>query len=335
MNLFNLPRLQVIKIFKYSFIFFAIIVAVTLFIFTFINKQNKLTKGKTTDDTEKSEINYQIEKPYLTSVNSKNGPYNIEAESMLEANGRAKLTKPRMKLMIKQLNLLNLQSNFADIVNSDKYIILYDQVKANIDQQYFFSGNLAEFFFHDSIIKSNTDVKFYTKDYVIESEKGFIGNYKHQISNFFGRINANFVQKDKIINIKSDLFDLYWNKKIGEFIGNVILLNDKTTVTTNKMIAKINPKTNQLEIIYLIGNVKIIDGENEAISEYGEYEVKKEILTLKDNVILNKNGNLIKGSLLHYNFNSKKADIVNTINKDKGRVRAIILPKQPKKIVKP
>ncbi len=81
--------------------------------------------------------------------------------------------------------------------------------------------------------------------------------------------------------------------------------------------------------IVTIGNVIIMDNEQVAKGDYGEYITHDDILNLKGSVVLIKDRDMIKGDHLIYNLKSKNAKVFSD-NKslEKKRVTAILNPKK-------
>lgn len=136
------------------------------------------------------------------------------------------------------------------------------------------------------------------------------------------------------IEIVSDTLVLDQEKKLATFEGNVKAIQGSLNLTADKMIAYyINTKNNKWEIskISAIGNVIIIDNEQKARGDTGEYNATAETLELYGSVILTKDNNVLKGNKLVYNMQNGHSKIfsTNTLNKNvDGRVKAILNPKK-------
>ena len=331
----NKTRSAFFRLTKYSLVFVTIITAFIAIYFIIINQNNKISHKKSPQIEESKEAvlspSLKANSPDLVGLNLENGPYYITADEIQELSGHASFTNPKVKLMLKHIDWLNLVSEKANLTTQDHHLQLFDNVKANLNMQYYFESNQAEIFAQESTIKSDQPSKLYTSEYNVHSTNGFIIDYNDKTAFFHGKIDAN-IKRDKDqsrTNIKSDRLDIFWQKKIGHFIGNVMLTKESTTVKSDKMTAIVNTKTNQLEKILCFGNVNITDKKQTATGLYGEYIVATSILTLKDKVSLKKDGNILTGELLHYNFNFQQADLVGA-SQEQGnkRVKAIIIPKK-------
>jgi lipopolysaccharide transport protein LptA len=323
-----------IKIIKYYLVVVAVIAMLTMGYFTIINQNGKVNKKSQNENDSSKNIGFKVNSPDLMGINFDHGPYFIKSDDMEEIAGQISFVDPTVKMMLKHLDWFNLTAKLADLYTKDNHLELFKNVRANLNNQYFIETEQAEVIAKSSIIKSASYSKIYTGNTTLESDNGFVANYEDQTAFFAGKINTNIENEDhSITNIKSDKFDVFWLKKEGHFLGNVIMLREDTTVKANKMIALINGSSNRLEKIYLYGNIKIINDEQTSTSEYGEYVVATSILTLKDQVKLLKAGNTMSGEVLHYNFKTKKADLIGQKDHSKGagnkRVRAVILPGSP------
>lgn len=322
--------LKISKSIKYFCLITAFITIIVMSYFIFANQNNKIRQDISASDKIENEeaAQVQINSPDLIGRSLEHGPYFIKAEEMQEYSSYLSFIKPVINLMLNHIDWLNVTSNTAKLSRNDNHLELFNDVRANFNKYYYFIGEQAEILKNESLIKSNSYSKIYTDEYNLESDNGFIINYQDQTGFFVGKINANLQRENNssVTNIKSNSLDVYWHKKTGDFIGNVILTKDGTIVKADKMTAIIKKNSNELEKVRAYGNVRISDKENIATGEYGEYIVATEILTLKENVKLYKSNSEFTGELLHYNFKNKKADLVGLSGKNNGRTRAIIIP---------
>ena len=105
------------------------------------------------------------------------------------------------------------------------------------------------------------------------------------------------------------------------------MIQDDTRVESDKMVVAVNKLSNKVEQMYLYGRVKIIGDKQTVTSEYGEYRISTRILVLKNNVKLYKDGNIITGETLHYDFKLRQANLVGDTSKvNNKRVKAVIVP---------
>lgn len=326
--------LKIIKLVKYVCIVVAALAFIIISYYIFLNNNNKIRQdtSKNIATQEEDQVQTQITSPNLTGISLKNGPYYIQAQEMQEHTMYLSFIEPTLTMMLDQLDWLHISSNSAKLTKDDSHLELFDNVQGNLNRHYYFLSNQAEIFRNQSIIRSDNHSKFFTSEYDVESDTGFIMNYKEETAFLHGKINANIqrINDQFKTNIKSNKLDIFWLEKAGHFIGNVILTREKTTVTADKMIAFFKEHDNELDKVLAYGNVTIIDEENNATGEYGEYSAATDTLTLKNNVKLYKNNVEMFGHLLHYNFKTQKANLVgkNTQKKDGARTKVIITPKK-------
>lgn len=326
-------RFRLIKYFSVL----VILVTLSLVLYYIFDNQNKKishNKAASVDNKVKSiaDTSFKATEPDVLGINVDQGPYFIKAKEMQELSGIVSFNLPEAKIMLKHIDWLNIKSKKAKLTLKDNNLQLFEQVKGNLNKTYYFEGQQAEIVPPESIIKSYSDIKLFSKEGVLKSKKGFWLNYESQTAFFHGDIEAHINrEKDNTrVDIKSDKLDVFWQKRKGDFIRNVILTKDGSIVKADKMTAFIGEHSKELEKVYAYGNVRIIDENQEATGEYGEYIVSKSLLILKNNVTLNREGSIVKGELLHYNFEQKKADLVGSPKDDSNsqRVKAIIIPKK-------
>lgn len=323
------------RVIKYSFVSI-ILITLTIVLYYVIDKQNNKishNKSKTIHNKVRSvtETSFKATAPDVTGINIDQGPYFIKAKEMQELSGFVSFVSPQARIMLKHIDWLNLNSKRAKLTLKDNHLQLLEQVRGDLNKVYYFEGEQIEIFPQESVIQSYRHSKIFNQEYNLKSSRGFLLNYQDQTAFLHGNIEAHIkrVKDKKEIDIKSDRLDLFWQKRQGHFLGHVILTREGTIVKADKMTAVIGEKSQQLEKVYAYGNVTIIDQNQQATGEYGEYVVAKSLLILKDNVTLNKEGSLVKGELLNYDFEKKKADLVGgAIKNEKQRVRALIIPKK-------
>ena len=309
-----------------------IIVAVILY-FILANQDivisHKRSQNDEIDKKNTHHLSLKATNPDMIGVSIDHGPYFIQSKEVYEIDKQVMFEAPKIKMMLKHVDWLNLVSKEAKLKVADNHLTLIDGVKANINNEYYLENDLTEILEKEAKIKSAVKTKLFNSEAEIFSDNGFLFDYNNQIIEFFGRVNLDTKKagKDKSINIKSDSLIGYWKNKSGEFIGNVILNKEKTTVTADKMVVLINDKTKQLEKITAIGNVKVTDNMQTCYGDKGEYIIANSTLTLTGKVKLQRAGNEMFGNSLRYDFNNKRADLTAN-NNNKERVKAIIIPKK-------
>lgn len=316
---------------KYFLLTIVFITTLVMSYFVLTNQNNKINKSSEDSDTDN--LKYHVKSPDLIGHSFNEGPFYIKSQEMEERSDLISFKTPIVKFMIKHNDWLNITSESAKLNAIDKILDLYTNVKANVNQEYYLETEEAQLDSQKSIISSDLKATLYDKKTRLTSDNGFKAFYNNSLANFYGKINLDIRNEDNsTTNIKSKMLNVYWDKKIADFIENVIIINEDTIVSTDKMLAYFNLKTNKLEKLELFGNVKIINPKQEATSEYGEYTVANSILTLTKNVKLLKDGNIVTGERLDYHVKNKTATMVSEVQpsnntQKKGRSRAIIIPK--------
>lgn len=317
------------------FLALTVIVIVTVILYLIIVNQDVVISHKRSqnDEVKKKDSHYlslKATNPDLVGANIEHGPYFIQAKEVYEVNEEIMFDKPKVRMMIKHEDWLNLISLKAKLKVSDSYLTMTEEVKANINNEYFLENNSTDIFEKESKIRSQVKTKLFNSETFIISDKGFLLDYASQIIELFGRVNLESKKggKGKSINIKSDKLIGYWQNKTGEFIGNVVLNKEKSTVIADKMTIFLNEKTKQIDKVIANGNVKIKDNLQTCYGDEAIYVVAKSTLLLSGKVKLERAGNEMLGNSLRYNFNNKKADLTSNDNNKKERVKAIIIPKK-------
>ncbi len=293
-------RSKFFRFIKYAFIFIVCVTATVTLYYIIANQNNKISHKKSLpiEAKESAAINMSLkaQSPDLIGISLEHGPYYINAKEMQELSGHVSFIDPKVKLMLKHLDWFNLNSDKATLTTSDQHLQLFNNVRGNLNKQYYFESNQMEIFAQEAIIKSAEFIKVLTSEYNLTSQNGLLIDYNKQTAFFHGKIAAEVkAHKDKsVTNISSDKLEVFWQKKVGNFLGHVTITDNKQTAT----------------------------------GEYGEYNVATSMLTLKDKVKLIKDGNILTGELLHYNLKTQQADLVNTSTNNNQRVRAVIIPKK-------
>ena len=123
------------------------------------------------------------------------------------------------------------------------------------------------------------------------------------------------------INIESNNLNVNTNAKTAEFIGNVILQQNKVKVFSNKLL--ITTQSNEIEQIVFLNNVKFQIGNKIILGDKAEYKKKDNILKIINNVkYINNHDNEIIGDLFTYNFNNKISKLSSDL-KDKSKNRRV------------
>ena len=99
----------------------------------------------------------------------------------------------------------------------------------------------------------------------------------------------------------------YPDKQIAIATGNVIAKNQENTVYADKMISYFQKDASgslEMKEVKIFDNVKIITPQAIATSERGSYLPNAGTLHLFDNVVINQDGNILKGNHAETNLNT-------------------------------
>ena len=130
------------------------------------------------------------------------------------------------------------------------------------------------------------------------------------------------------INITSDKMEVYEDKKVIIFTGNVEATQRDVKIWADKLYVYYNAtKEGKKEVnkIVGIGNVKIIKGKVwKAFSGKAEYLKKEDKLILEDNPKIWYGEDLVEGDVVIIYFNQGKSEV---LSKGDGRVKAYVYSK--------
>lgn len=137
--------------------------------------------------------------------------------------------------------------------------------------------------------------------------------------------------QDVSVDVTSDSLEVERLKGVAVFKGDVKALYKDVTLTSNVLKIVYDEKSvtdNKIEKIIATGNVKLIQGTDTVVSEFAEYFVNKDVIIFKENVVMDRNGNILEGDHLTMNTITKKAKMKSTTEK---RVKAIYFKDSNKK----
>lgn len=140
------------------------------------------------------------------------------------------------------------------------------------------------------------------------------------------------------IEINADALEVFQADKRAIFSGDVIAKQGTMTVKADKMTvyyaAKNSDKTSNPGIseaiskIELDGNVFLSTPAESARAKKGFYDTKSNFVSLSGDVILTREGNILKGSKLDFDVNSGHSKLVSDSTGQGGRVSGLFVPSQ-------
>ncbi|MBM3590524.1 MAG: hypothetical protein FJX30_04035 [Alphaproteobacteria bacterium] len=129
---------------------------------------------------------------------------------------------------------------------------------------------------------------------------------------------ANSNRKTTTTTIRSDIIDIKQKSKKIDFIKNVIVEKQDSSLLANKMTVYYRDKNDQnfessnssnIKEIKAFGEVKMFNDEYTASSDFAIFEPSKNIIVLEKNVIVNNGTSILNGESFVYNLETKKGQI--------------------------
>lgn len=153
---------------------------------------------------------------------------------------------------------------------------------------------------------------------------------------------------DKPIDIEADLLEVDDQKKKATFKGNVLAKQGdfslrtkelEVTYTGKQAIAATGASTGKgkdqpAEITRIQAKGKVLVNTRDkqtATSDWADFDVKKQVITIGGNVVLSQGDNVIRGDRLVIDLTTGKSRFEVESEKGKQRIRGLFLPKQKKK----
>ena len=143
---------------------------------------------------------------------------------------------------------------------------------------------------------------------------------------FFLVLLSSFVQSQYSsipIEITADKMEWNRDKDIAIAIGNAKATQGNKIIFANKIVANIAEKkdSGEIDTLHAIGNVKFVRDREEAYGKEAIYDLKKEIIVIKGNVSLKKDGNIMVGEKLLIDFQSGISQIEGAKNKSRVKMK--------------
>ena len=155
---------------------------------------------------------------------------------------------------------------------------------------------------------------------------------------------------NKPISINSDSLEVYQQENKATFIGHVVAVQGEVHLKADKMTVHYRQQSGgskksdssgsqgAIDRIEVEGNVFMSTPEETASGDHGVYLVSDKNIDLKDNVVLTRGKNVLKGDHLVYNMETGKSVVssgkgvaTQTSGGKKERVRALFVPDSEKK----
>lgn len=116
-------------------------------------------------------------------------------------------------------------------------------------------------------------------------------------------------------------------------LGNVMATDKENKIYSDKMIAHFQKMANSsnldLDKVEIFGNVKIVTPDATVTADKGLYSPKKSLVKLYDNVVINQEGNILKGDKAESNLKTGISKMLSTSKN--GKVKGVFKEKSNNK----
>jgi lipopolysaccharide transport protein LptA len=125
-------------------------------------------------------------------------------------------------------------------------------------------------------------------------------------------------RRESPTRIRSDIIDIKRKSETIDFIKNVVVEKDDSSLLADKMTVLYNEKDEgeqaSIKRIEARENVRIFSEEFIASGDFGYYDPAKNMFILEKNVIVNNGTSIASGNKFIYNLKSKKGNFVGGKN---------------------
>ncbi|MAG96512.1 MAG: lipopolysaccharide transport periplasmic protein LptA [Alphaproteobacteria bacterium] len=147
-------------------------------------------------------------------------------------------------------------------------------------------------------------------------------------------------QTEQPIEITADQLEVQQDRRLAIFRGNVLAIQGTMRLRAATLVVHYRPAKEDgmaesgISSIEASGRVFFSTAEETAEGDSGVYDVDKSTVTLKQNVVLTRGNNVIRGNRLVLNLESGRSKVEGapTASGKGGRVRGLFVPrKKPKR----
>jgi len=125
-------------------------------------------------------------------------------------------------------------------------------------------------------------------------------------------------KRESPTRIRSDIIDIKRKSETIDFINNVVVEKDDSSLLAQKMTVLYNEKDEgekaSIKRIEARENVKVFSEEFIASGDFGYYDPAKNIFVLEKNVIVNNGSSIASGNKFIYSLTTKKGNFVGEKN---------------------
>jgi lipopolysaccharide export system protein LptA len=125
------------------------------------------------------------------------------------------------------------------------------------------------------------------------------------------------------IQVSADRFDADFNAKTGVYSGNVVVVQGDFRLRSDKV--RVNVIDGKPDKIFAYGNVVFTAPNGNAQGDNGVYDVAPRLITLTGRVVLTKEKNVMRGTMLTVNLVTGQAQL-GAKGAPGGRVQGLFTP---------
>ena len=136
----------------------------------------------------------------------------------------------------------------------------------------------------------------------------------------------NTAKNQKPIIIRSDFITIKQKSQQVKFLQNVVVEQDDSSLLANEMVVDYlenNNKKREINLITANKNVKLFNQNITATSDFGIYDPKKKLITLKNNVLVNDGKSIVAGNKFIYDLNTKIGKFSNQNSLPKNKKKSL------------
>lgn len=142
-------------------------------------------------------------------------------------------------------------------------------------------------------------------------------------ANCLDAVAAPRAKRESPTRIRSDIIDIKRKSETVDFINNVVVEKDDSSLLAQKMTVLYNEKKEgekaSIKRINARENVRVFSEEFIASGDFGYYDPKADIFVLEKNVIVNNGTSIASGNKFVYNLVTKKGNFIGA--KDETSIR--------------
>lgn len=333
-----------VKILKITFL--VIVICNVILLFALV-KTGSLQSIKLEADKKSVEVDLPptiVNNPSYFGLSKDGNKYSIHADiAKQESTNKFSLDNIVAKYFLEKNEYVNLTADFANADAATKLIDLYKNIEIVFSGGYRMLTEKLAVDANSLTARSDVLVTITGTRGKIIAQNGLLLNQLSKNIEFYGPVKTvlysqdNHSRNDMQTIIDSDKLEVDYQDKTAKFIGNILLVRNDLKLQCNEAIVYADKLKSEGSIdiskIKFIGDVVVEQAGKIAKSDTGEFDAKKDTITLLNNVSLTEDGNYIEGSELVYNLTARTATMNSgeLIHADGDRVRVLILDKDDKK----